>query len=138
MGRRPAPSYANLFMTKKIDPLISELAAKYENVNPLAFFKRFLDDIFLIYTGSLTNLHNFLSELNNIKFTMTHTTPSGIENPECGCPPSETLAFLDTSCRLVEGTILTDLYTARKLTETSTFFRAHATQLTLQRTSHTH
>ena len=71
--------------------------------NPLLFFKRFLDDIFLVFTGCLQKLHQFLSELNNIhptiKFTMTHTTPSGVLNPECGCETSESLAFLDTSWR---------------------------------------
>ena len=48
MGSRPAPSYANIFMAKKIDPLISEIATRINNgENPLLFFKRFLDDIFL-------------------------------------------------------------------------------------------
>ena len=66
MGSRPAPSYANIFMAKKIDPVISEIAAKHESDNPLAFFKRFLDDIFLVYTGNLKSLHKFLTELNSI------------------------------------------------------------------------
>ena len=132
-----APAYANIFMAKKIDPLICELAKRIENgENPLRFFKRFLDDIFTVYTGSLENLHLFLSELNNIhptiKFTMTHTTRSGIVNPDCGCPASESLAFLDTSCKIQEGKIVTDLY--RKETDrnqyllTSSCHPAHTTQ----------
>ena len=78
MGTRPAPSYANIFMAKKIDSKIVTLAndndqrnnALNQN-NPVRFFKRFLDDIFLAYTGSLTNLHRFLSELNNIHPTIS-------------------------------------------------------------------
>ena len=107
-------------MAKKIDPLISELAKRIEGgEDPLLFFKRFLDDIFLAYTGSLKNLHQFLSELNDIhptiKFTMTHTTPSGVESPDCGCKPSASLAFLDTLCTILDGKIVTDLY--RKKTD---------------------
>ena len=121
MGSRPAPSYANIFMANKIDQKISELATRINNgENPLLFFKRFLDDIFLVYTGCLKKLHLFLSELNNIhpsiKFTMTHTTPSGVTNPDCGCKPSESLAFLDTSCTVQNGKIVTDLY-RKQLTE---------------------
>ena len=137
MGARPAPSYANIFMAKKIDPLIQELAKNVEGgEDPLLFFKRFLDDIFLVYTGCLKNLHMFLSELNNIhptiKFTMTHTTPRGIDNPDCGCTPSDSLAFLDTLCKIQGGKIVTDLY--RKKTDrnqyllTSSCHPAHTTQ----------
>ena len=89
-----------------------------------------------MYTGSLSNLHRFLSELNNIhptiKFTMTHTTPSDTDTPDCGCPPSSSLAFLDTSCKIVGGQIVTDLY--RKETDrnqyllTSSCHPAHTTQ----------
>ena len=46
MGTRPAPSYANIFMAKKIDPVIKDLANRIDN-DPLCFFKRFLDDIFM-------------------------------------------------------------------------------------------
>ena len=120
-----------------IDPVISEIATRINNgVNPLLFFKRFLDDIFLVYTGCLKNLHLFLSELNNIhptiKFTMNHTTPSGISNPDCGCETSKSLAFLDTSCAIENGKIVTDLY--RKKTDrnqyllTSSCHPAHTTK----------
>ena len=115
MGSRPAPSYANLFMAKKIDPIIIELAKEIESENnPIDLFKRFLDDIFIIYTGSIQSLHMFLSELNNlhpsIKFTMSHTTPPNVDNPGCECKREESLPFLDTSCRNLDGKLVTDLY----------------------------
>ena len=74
MGTRPAPSYANIFMAKKIDPKIESLAKSYNFENPIKFFKRFLDDIFMLFRGSLNSLHTFLQDLNSIhptiKFTM--------------------------------------------------------------------
>ena len=58
MGTRPAVSYANIFMARRIDNRISTLATQIENGNNLLLcFKRFLDDIFSIYTGTLENLH---------------------------------------------------------------------------------
>ena len=137
MGSRPAPSYANLFMARKIDKKIVELATRLEGDNcPINFLKRFLDDVFLIYTGTIDSLHRFLDELNNIhltiKFTMSHTTPPNVLNPTCGCKQAESLPFLDTSCQIIDGKIVTDLY--RKETDrnqyllTSSCHSAHVTE----------
>ena len=47
MGSRPAPSYANLFMARKIDPEILKLSNKSESEeNLIDLYKRFLDAIF--------------------------------------------------------------------------------------------
>ena len=47
--------------------------------NPIRILKRFLDDIFMIWKGKLTDLERFLDEINNlhptIKFTYEHTCP---------------------------------------------------------------
>ena len=120
MGTKPAPSYANIFMARRIDNMIKELAAKFgDGVYPIRFLKRFLDDIFMIFTGSIENLHLFLDELNTvhptIKFTMNHTFPNNppsVENPAppCQCPPTQMLAFLDTACSIISSQITTDLY----------------------------
>ena len=117
MGSRPAQSYANLFMAKVIDPVIviMELANKIESESePIDFLKRFLDDIFLTYTGSIKSLHTLLDELNKIhptiKFTMSHTTPPNLESSECKCEATQSLAFLDTLCKIENGKIITDLY----------------------------
>ena len=120
MGTKPAPSYANIFMARKIDTAIEEIAAKFgDGVYPIRFLKRFLDDIFMIFTGSIENLHMFLEELNTIhptiKFTMNHTFPEkspSVENPAppCLCNPTQTLAFLDTACSIKSNQIITDLY----------------------------
>ena len=41
---------------------------------------------------------------------MSHTTPPSIENPGCDCKREETIQFLDTSCKIREGKIITDLF----------------------------
>ena len=85
MGIRPAPSYANIFMAK-IDKLAEDLATSFgDGIHPIRMWKRFLDDIFIIWTGTLERLHQFLDDLNmihqTIKFTMNHTKN---ENPIFG------------------------------------------------------
>ena len=118
MGSKPAPSYANNFMARNIDIKLYEIANKYQ-VNgqiPMKHMKRFLDDIFLVFLGSIQTLHLFLDEINSvhptIKFTMSHTTPSAsIEQQSiCPCPNMKSIPYLDTSCEIKEGKIVTDLY----------------------------
>ena len=141
MGTRPAVSYANLFMAHRIDKKITSLAAELQNGNnPLLCYKRFLDDIFTIYTGTLENLHKFLEELNNIhptiKFTMNHTTPSSssdnpVPQPTCACCTGSSLPFLDTSCSISENKIIVDLY--RKPTDRNQYLlpsSCHPTHIT--------
>ena len=115
MGCKPAPSYANIHMAQKIDPKFIEIATKY-TVNgqiPIKLMKRFLDDIFMIYTGSVSTLHMFFDEINQIhdklKFTMTHTTPENSQG-DCACEPIKSIPFLDTLCTIKQGKIETDLY----------------------------
>ena len=117
MGSKPAPPYANIFMARKVDSKIKEIARKYmENGNiAIRFLKRFLDDIFLIFFGSLMKLHEFFLEINKIhptiKFTMSHTTPiSEQQDPSCPCTPRDSIPYLDTSCTIKQGKIVTDLY----------------------------
>merc|ERR1712237_304634 len=83
---------------------------------PLKYFKRFLDDIFLIFCGSVHKLHMFFEELNTIhptiKFTMNQTVSekSSSELETCSCSPSKSIAYLDTLCEIKKGKIITDLY----------------------------
>ena len=67
MGTKLAPSYANLFMTK--------FGQKYVYTYPLQpkLWKRFIDDIFLIWPHGMVSLWEFINHLNTvhsiIKFT---------------------------------------------------------------------
>ena len=112
MGTRCAPNYADIFMAV-IDISIKRLAAKYgDGVYPLFLYKRFLDDILMIFTGPTDKLHEFLADINNIhpsiKFTMSHTKPEGVDT--CDCPAADNIPFLDTSLSLKNNKIVSDLY----------------------------
>ena len=92
MGTKPAPSYADIFMARKIDQRIISLAHKYgkNNKSPLSIFKRFLDDIFSIFKGTTKDLHKLFKEINkvhkSIKFTINHSSPpTESEDDSCNC-----------------------------------------------------
>lgn len=63
MGTKPAPSYANISLAKNIDPKIIELAKKYivNGEMSIKLLKRFLDDLFMVWMGSVSRLHMFFS-----------------------------------------------------------------------------
>ena len=66
----------------------------------LWLWKRFIDDIFIIWTDSEKNLNKFLKDLNefypNLKFTYEK--------------PQEKINFLDLVIKISDGKIITDLY----------------------------
>ena len=114
MGSRPSPSIANIFLSKKIDPVIFAIAENYKSGNfSLRFFKQFLDDLFLVIRGSTKLLHDFIEEINrihpSIKFTMSHTKVYSEYN-QCSCPEKSDISFLDTLLSLKEDKIIVDLY----------------------------
>ena len=112
MGSKPAPHVANIFLARKVDEAIKKISLKYGK-DALRVLKRFLDDLFLVFTGTTTQLHEMFNEMNeihpNIKFTMSHTKPSHGQN-ECECSNLDSIPFLDTSCTIKEGKIVLDLY----------------------------
>ena len=94
MGTRCAPNYAIIFM--------AELEEDYLNTCTLkpSLWKRYIDDIFMIWQHGLEELNIFLEQLNNfhptIKFTEEHS--------------NEGLPFLDTYTYLEDGTLKTRVY----------------------------
>ena len=80
MVSKLAPKYANEFMARNIDMKLRQVAEKYTENAEIAMkhMKRFPDDIFLVFLGSIQSLHMFFDEISsihpNIKFTMSHTT----------------------------------------------------------------
>ena len=98
MGTCVAPVYACLFMA-----WLEELFLRsWKGTKPI-HYKRFIDDIFFIWTGSVQELEQFLKRMNQahsyIKFTSTFDTDT------------KTIPFLDTLVSLKGGRIVTDLYT---------------------------
>ena len=139
MGTKCAPNYSNIFMAKKVDPEIIKKAIKHgEGTFPIRLFKRFLDDIIILWCGSVEKLHCFIEDINTInpaiQFTLSHTVHS-IEtttNTEpCHCNKTTSIAFLDTSLSIKDGRVVVDLY--RKPTDrnqyllTSSYHPAHVT-----------
>ena len=98
MGTRMAPSYANLFMAKLEEDLLTWTSAR-----PHTWW-RYIDDIFAIWEHGRESLMTFLDQINSfhpsIKFTAETST--------------QEVSFLDTTVIL---DIYTDLYT--KPTDTS-------------------
>ena len=117
MGIHPAPSFANIYLARRIDRKIKELGEKYGKDNKSAFllFKRFLDDLINLFQGTTKDLHKLFDEINQIhptlKFTMEHTT---FENEplqdRCDCQPKKSIPFLDTFLSLENGNVEVDLY----------------------------
>ena len=126
MGVHPAPSYANIYVARRIDKIIKELAINKKNGEScLLLFKQFLDDIIQLFIGTTKELHIFFDKINRIhptlKVTMQHTSSeSEKEEDRCSCEFRKSIPFLDTSLSLKNGKIEIDLY--RKETDKKTIF----------------
>ena len=119
MGPAISPTYANIMMgtvDKKLQTLAKSLC---NGTNPIHTYRRFLDDIFIIWTGSPNSLIHFLQEINKIhptlKFTSSMTTPYTCSTPsntthDCFCHSNKAIPYLDTLVSIKEGKLSTDLY----------------------------
>ena len=102
MGTRSAPTIANIFMTV-IDKMLRDCARSQNPlVDPILFFKRFIDDIFLIWTGTVSELETFLTEINKLHKTIKFTANYDFT--------TKSTTFLDTVITIKNGTLTTDLY----------------------------
>ena len=104
MGTHPAPSYANIYLARRLDDKIEDLGRKYGSNGKSAWllFKRFLDDLIKIFVGTTKQLHKIFNEMNQLhptlKFTMNHTNPKDEkEEDKCDCKAQNSIPFLDTS-----------------------------------------
>ena len=67
MGTKMAPSYANLFMDRFERAFLAQ-----EPILPLVW-KRYIDDILCIWTGTRSELDGFLDRLNKAHRTLRFT-----------------------------------------------------------------
>ena len=109
MGTKAAPPYANLFMGHHEETI--QEAFIWE----ILFWKRFIDDIFLIFIGTTKQLQSMKDYMNNlrlmIKFTFEHST--------------QEISFLDMKIHIVADCKLsTTLY--RKPTDSATLLHFHS------------
>ena len=95
MGTKLAPSYANIFM----DYFERTFVYTYE-VQPL-LWKRYIDDIFVLWTAGAQTLTSFVEYLDNCLPSMKF---------EANISDS-TINFLDVRATIKENTITTSLYT---------------------------
>lgn len=107
-----APAYANLFLGGWERSIQADEPYKEFLENVLLWF-RYLDDLFLVWTGTKDNLLKFIQSLNdnnfNLKFTFNFD--------------SDRVPFLDQSiAKQLDGTLGTDLY--RKPTAGNTLLHA--------------
>ena len=95
MGTALAPNYANLFMGK----FETKALANY-HLKPL-IWKRFIDDIFIVWTHGQNELNKFVEYLNGLHTTIKFTS-------ECS---TKEVSFLDTTVSFDENNkLITALY----------------------------
>ncbi|XP_056409446.1 uncharacterized protein LOC130328055 [Hyla sarda] len=96
MGSNTAPTYANIYMAH-FEEMYVYVSHHFRHV--LGWW-RYIDDIFLIWSGGVSELLSFQDYLNDvitsIKFTLTHSY--------------ESINFLDVLVRVENGGLTTDLY----------------------------
>lgn len=94
MGTRMAPNYANIFMNDLETKFLST-----QKIKPL-LYKRFLDDIFIIWTDTQENLINFIESFNkahpDITFTYTYSRTE--------------INFLDVHVKVKDGSLTSNVY----------------------------
>ena len=101
MGTRPAPTYANIFMGKLEKIMLSKCPRILKQF--LHTWRRFIDDIFLIWTGTDEQFSEFFSFLNNFHETIKFDQPQH-NSEENSCD------FLDLQISIINGKIQTDLF----------------------------
>ena len=97
MGTPVAPSIANLFMGWLEGKMLHDSPVPVET----KFWRRFIDDIMLLWTGTATELDNFKQHINSYHPTIKFTIQAS---------PLE-LPFLDIKLKLQDGFLCSDLYT---------------------------
>ena len=101
MGTRVAPTYANLFMGKPEKLLLENCPENLKGF--LHTWKRFIDDILVMWTGSDAEFLEFFNFLNSFHPTIKFDEPQhSTEDNSC--------EFLDLKISIEDGKIATDLY----------------------------
>lgn len=95
MGAKFASSMANLFMAKWEEDVVY-----HESRSELVLWKRYIDDILLLWDGSLESHNEFITGLNtNNRGILLTQEASSVE-----------IHFLDLRIRVIEGRIMTSTY----------------------------
>lgn len=104
MGTKCAPGYANIFMG------VFEAEYIYHRIkNKSLLYLRYIDDIFMIWTGTTQELKRFTDEINQVHPSIKFTTESSHEE----------INFLDTTVYIHQNKLSTKVY--RKPTDRSMY-----------------
>ena len=101
MGTRVAPTYANVFMGKLEKEMLSKCPEHLKKF--IHTWRRFIDDILVIWTGSDETFNEFFNFLNSFHPTIKFDEPQH-DAEENSCQ------FLDLKISIKNGRIHTDLY----------------------------
>ena len=101
MGTRVAPTYANIFMGKLEQILLSKCPRNLKTF--IHTWRRFIDDIFVIWSGTQDQFQEFFDFLNSYHPTIKFDEPNhNVEENSC--------VFLDLKISIKNNKITTDLY----------------------------
>ena len=101
MGTRVAPTYANLFMGVLEQKILDNCPP---HLRPhLRLWKRYIDDILIIWTDSWDSFLEFFNYINNFHRTMKYDEP-------CHDSTTNSCNFLDLNISVQNGKLVTDLY----------------------------
>ena len=121
MGTKMAPAYANIFMGQ-IEPKLIALAP-----TNIAMWKRFIDDIFIIWMGNESDLKKFINRAHpTIKFTHEYSDRelTFLDTTIYKGPDFETTGILDIKTH-IKPTNKQQLYT-HKLISPKKLQRSHS------------
>ena len=94
MGTKMAPSFANVYMGQ------FETDFVYTYHHPPLLWKRYIDDVFCLFTGSIDQVNDFVTYLNTCDPSIQFTHEAS----------QESLSFLDTVVHLTNNELHTDLH----------------------------
>ena len=97
MGTRVAPTYANIFMNHLETKMLTNCPNHLKDL--IYAWKRFIDDVLLLFLGSFEQLEEFHAYLNSCHPTMK------FDKPEYNKDDNST-NFLDLEIRIVENQIV--------------------------------
>ena len=101
MGTRVAPTYANIFMGKLEKLMLDNCSDSLKQ--HLHTWRRYIDDIFMIWTGTDEEFYEFFDFLNNFHETIKFDQPQHSKD-------DNSCDFLDLHISIKDGNIETDLF----------------------------
>ena len=96
MGTKCSPTYANIFM-HEFEKMFIYPKTKHKS----QLYLRYIDDIFLLWTGTETELKAFLEELNKVHPQIKFDTNYSYTQ----------IIFLDTTVTIKNDSLITSIYT---------------------------